>query len=357
MKIENKPLSDFFTFPSIKGITEQFIITHPGKIPVYGGRINESPVGFVADNLKFVKYFENCLAWNREGSIGYVFYHKHKFTTNDHHRPMILKNEYHDLLNLDYARIQIEITLLSQGFSWGKTASKQKIGDICIDIPYDNNNCIDYQAQLDYVEKYNVILETRKKLINYKIFLERTIIHFNHKYQLKEVFLGDDSFFQLSIGKRILKNNILSSGIPVYSANVNKPFGYIEKPNIESFNTDSLIWGIDGNFSWNYFTKNNIFATTDHCGRLIVKDEAILPECLFYLLRESANNYGFNRTFRASLINIRNVSVGIPIKNNKFDICAQEKIISAYKNIEMTKMKLLKLINLVIKPSVNILTI
>ena len=137
MKIENKPLSDFFTFPSIKGITEHFIITHPGKTPVYGGRINEWPVGFVADNLKSVKYFENCLAWNREGSIGYVFYHKHKFTTNDHHRPMILKNEYNGLLNLDYARIQIEMTLLSQGFSWGKTASKQKIGDICIDIPYD----------------------------------------------------------------------------------------------------------------------------------------------------------------------------------------------------------------------------
>ena len=89
MEFTNVTISKLFELPTIKGITKKFIKLHEGNIPVYGGKMKEEPIGYIEDSLKGVKYFENCLAWNREGSVGFVFWHKHKFTTNDHHRPLI----------------------------------------------------------------------------------------------------------------------------------------------------------------------------------------------------------------------------------------------------------------------------
>ena len=118
IKMIPTPLCDLFDFPSINGLTEDFIRRNPGNIPVYGGGMYEEPIGYIADNIAGVKYFENCLAWNREGSVGYVFYHKTKFSTNDHQRPLILKDDYKQSLDYDYLRIVLEQLLLSQGFAY-----------------------------------------------------------------------------------------------------------------------------------------------------------------------------------------------------------------------------------------------
>lgn len=36
--------------------------------------------GYVKDNLKEIKYFQNCLTWNSTGSIGKVHYRLVKFS-------------------------------------------------------------------------------------------------------------------------------------------------------------------------------------------------------------------------------------------------------------------------------------
>ncbi|KJV91574.1 type I restriction modification DNA specificity domain protein [Rickettsia bellii str. RML Mogi] len=102
-------------------------------------------------------YFENCLAWNREGSVGYVFYHKNKFTTNDHHRPMIIKEEYIQILDIEYMRYAIEKVLLSQGFKWSKTASKEKVANLSVSIPITSTGKFD-------IEKQKEIIATHKKI-------------------------------------------------------------------------------------------------------------------------------------------------------------------------------------------------
>ncbi len=151
---KNKPvifkefvISKIFDFPSIKGLTATFIQTNNGTIPVYGGRKEETPIGYIKDNLAGVKYFENCLSWNREGSVGFVFWHKHKFTTNDHHRPLTVKPEYEKVIDLNYMKFIIQEILFSQGFSWSKTASKDKVEQLTIKIPVDKKGNIDLLAQ------------------------------------------------------------------------------------------------------------------------------------------------------------------------------------------------------------------
>lgn len=157
------PMKKFFDFPTIKGVTEKFIRNHSGEIPVYGGRQFEEPVGKIGDKIVGIKYFENCLAWNREGSVGYVFYHDHKFTTNDHHRPMVLKDEYEDKISLRYVRLMLQKTLLSSdSFEWSKTASKEKVQVIKIPYPVDKRGEPDFIAQEEIanrMESYDSIIE------------------------------------------------------------------------------------------------------------------------------------------------------------------------------------------------------
>ena len=120
--------------------------------------------------MKNVKYFENCLAWNREGSVGYVFYHGHKFTTNDHHRPIIIKAEYRNTIDIEYMKHVIENVLLAQGFKWSKTASKEKVVKLSVKIPVTTAGEFDLQKQKEIAEKYRKIEEIKK---NIKIELEK----------------------------------------------------------------------------------------------------------------------------------------------------------------------------------------
>ena len=155
---------EIFDFPSIKGLTKQFIESHKGEIPVYGGRIKEESIGFIANNLPNVKYFDNCLAWNREGSVGYVFWHKHKFTTNDHHRPILVKKEYKGLLDLTFLKYEIQKVLMNEGFVWSKTASKEKVEKLLINIPINAKGEFDLSAQQQIAEKYRKIEQIKKSI-------------------------------------------------------------------------------------------------------------------------------------------------------------------------------------------------
>lgn len=59
--------------------------------------------------------------------------------------------------------------------------------------------------------------------------------------------LGDKSIFELKIGKRVLDSELHAQGkIPVYSANVLKPFGFIDKELLANYDKESVLWGIDG---------------------------------------------------------------------------------------------------------------
>lgn len=156
-------IGDIFELPSIKGVTKEFIQKNKGEIPVYGGKQLEEPIGYISQNLDNVKYFNNCLAWNRNGTTGYVFFHKHEFTTTDDHRPMFLKKEYENNINLEYARISIENILL-QRFSWNDKAGKDKVEKIAISIPTHPNGDFDLEAQQYIADKYKKIEEIKALL-------------------------------------------------------------------------------------------------------------------------------------------------------------------------------------------------
>lgn len=150
---------------------------------------------------------------------------------------------------------------------------------------------------------------------------------------MKMIELNDKKYFELFIGKRVLKSEVFNSegDIPVYSANVFQPFGYLLSSNITDFSKEYILWGIDGKFEFNYIKKNIVFATTDHCGAIKILDSKILPEYLLYQLELQSHILGYDRSLRPSLTLMKKVSVDVPVDiHNEFDINKQMEIIKRF---------------------------
>jgi len=204
------------------------------------------------------------------------------------------------------------------------------------------------QIELEIFEEDNIIdVNTFSELINN---MSETLSEFSsilkqetEKIEVnnfKEIQLSNSKHFELFIGKRIVKKDLIniSGNIPIYSANVKEPIGFHNKSNIADFNNNFVIWGIDGNFEFNYIQKNQPFVSTDHCGVIKILNDNILPEFLMIQLEKIKHKYGFDRGLRASLKNMSTVTVPIPYnEHNDIDINKQKEIVEIYKKVEEIK--------------------
>lgn len=175
-----------------------------------------------------------------------------------------------------------------------------------------------------------------------------------------KIDLSDENYFELFIGKRVLKKDFISStgDIPVYSANVKEPWGHLSDSNIDNFSNDFVLWGIDGNWEFNVMKKDNQFRTTDHCGAIRIKQNSISADYVFYYLNWMKAKEGLDRGLRASITNMNKLQIEFPVKvdddNNplkveiekedgskieifELDIQIQNEIAEFYKTFEEVK--------------------
>lgn len=169
---------------------------------------------------------------------------------------------------------------------------------------------------------------------------EKTIVYSMNK--IEELFqegyvksssshrISNTDIFKLSIGKRVLKNeiNLEKKGIPVYSANVFEPFGHIEKKLLKDFDTPSVLWGIDGDWMVNCLPENEPFYPTDHCGVLKIISDELQPKYVAWAIRKEGERVRFSRTNRASMDSMRGLSVKAPSKE------IQTALIKKVENLE-----------------------
>lgn len=155
--------------------------------------------------------------------------------------------------------------------------------------------------------------------------------------QFVNVSLGDEKLFEVQIGDRVLKKDSQEGDIPCISANVHEIFGYVTQSQIlgNDWSRPSIVWGVDGNFDWHLKEAGFRFHPTDHCGVLRIRDPNIDAEYLWHTLRATRERYDFDRTYRASLKNIVQVSVPVPVSNDgSFCPALQREIASKYREIE-----------------------
>lgn len=160
----------------------------------------------------------------------------------------------------------------------------------------------------------------------------------------REIGLESEDF-ELAIGRRRLKKDMVEAGIPVYSANPTAVFGYIPATEMgQDFDRPALLWGIDGTFDWGYVPAGLPFVATDHCGVLYVANDDIFPRYLYHELRATKDSYGFDRTYRANLENMQSmVKVRIPTdENGNLDLAAQERIAAKYDRVQSAQNQLIQ---------------
>ncbi len=141
---------------------------------------------------------------------------------------------------------------------------------------------------------------------------------FNQK-ESKQFKLSEKSYFDVFIGKRVLKEEIENNEgkIPVYSANVFEPFGKVKKSFIKDFSNPSILWGIDGDWMVSYISENQEFFPTDHCGVIRVLIDRVEAKFLAWILNKIGIEKNFSRTYRASTDRIKNLSFKFPIIKNQ----------------------------------------
>ncbi len=141
--------------------------------------------------------------------------------------------------------------------------------------------------------------------------------------------LSDKNFFDLSIGNRVLSDEVVENGsIPIYSANVFEEFGRIDKQNITDFSVPSILWGIDGDWMVNIMPADKPFYPTDHCGVLRIKTDDILPKYMALALQVEGEFERFSRSNRASTQRIANLIIQVP------SVSEQQKIVDEIEAID-----------------------
>lgn len=140
-----------------------------------------------------------------------------------------------------------------------------------------------------------------------------------------QVRLNDNNLFDISIGRRVLKSEIVKDGVyDVFSANVFETFGKTHHSVLSDFSKPSVLWGIDGDWMVNYQEAEKPFNPTDHCGVIRVLDETVVnPRYLVYPLLKAGEAERFSRSNRASTERVKALSIMLPNIDTQNEVARQ----------------------------------
>ena len=177
-------------------------------------------------------------------------------------------------------------------------------------------------------EEYNTIRmnieDYRKRIEDLFNDLEAIAAEGGHRLSL-----ANSDKFIVSIGQRVLNKELVENGsVPVYSANVLEPFGYVDELLITDFSLDSVLWGIDGDWLVSFMPKDNQFYPTDHCGVLRSKTDEVNIRYLAHILKSEGKKRGFSRNYRASIDRVKGITFYVP------DITKQNEVVERVEELE-----------------------
>jgi len=333
-----------------------YLEEHKGDFPVYSASLAK-PFGFV-DTFE---YDGRYLTWVMNGYGGRVQEISGRFSAN-RDRGVLVPRDPDRTPDLTYLRFAMEAQLMAAAVGRrvdGRLNEYTKLYpeaamEVLIRIPVTDEGSFDYQQMITTGDRLRRIELRQREVERAREMLERAAAVLEVPEPVRGLSLGDPAIFELSIGQRVLRTEHKETGVPVYSANALRPFGFVEHSNLSDFSRPSLLWGIDGNFDWNFVPSGVRFATTDHCGRLQIRDERINPEYVWSWLKFTRSRYGFDRVFRASLGNVKAVvsvmvptdSHGEPLLSLQQDLArefkdrerAQEKSLAALEDVLQARM-------------------
>ncbi len=362
--IELCKIFDFSVTSNGSILTKAFVDNHKGSIPVYGSTMEEKEVsyGFIENNLKGIKYFNDCLTINRNGSAGFLFFREGRFTINSDVTPLVLYKEFKDLIDLKYVKYALQPITIKE-FSHIKKAGKLRLSHIEIKIPIDAKGDYDIEKQKELALKYQELEEKKNVLLNKIECLKGTKIRFEDDFSGYR-YIDFNDLFRLSRGQIISKADINKNkgNYPVYSTQ-KEIFGFIK-----TYMQDGqfLLWNTDGLAG--YIRKaNGKFSYTNIVGIMIPTDKynmtTISLDYLKYYLepifrenrkgRMGINGKNEYTKLNSTMIKKLNLKIPVPVKEDgSFDLEKQKEIAQKYATIESIKRDLynqvLELTNIIV---------
>ena len=332
-------LEDIFDAPSItQGITKNFCQENKGDIPVFGSSKNKQEViGYIADKIKKIRYYKDCITYNRNGSVGYVFYRKGKFVANEDTRVLILKDYFKDNVLYDYLKYVLEI-ILRRNFNYSNKAGINKVMQLEVVIP-------SIETQNVIISKLDLIKEVKEKIILYasKMTLSKVVIDPEDGVCFATVKIGE--IFDIVKGKSKYTKSYMNKHkgeYPVYSSQTSDE-GVIASIDSYDYNCKCLTWTTDGTYVGTVFLRDGKFSMTTHCGALFLKNE-FKNKISFEYMQTILNNIlplnkeGEGSNKRLGVNKIEKIEIDIPIDSKKiFDIEKQKQTAEKYSKIEEIK--------------------
>lgn len=237
-----------------------------------------------------------------------------------------------------WSNIYYKWVLITRGGSSQPNINAQQFGAFKIPLPP-----LDKGIQQKIVSECEVIdrvfEQMNKSILSIEAHIQQ-IINEAQSHAHNAVRLSRTDLFQISIGRRVLKSELVKDGTyDVFSANVFTPFGKTNHSVLSNFSKPSVLWGIDGDWMVNYIDSNKLFNPTDHCGVIRVLDENIVvPRYLVYPLLKAGEDERFSRANRASTERIKALTLLLPdidIQRTAADRIAQLEIEMAACRVKM----------------------
>lgn len=292
-------------------ISHDDIQNNQGDYPVYSSQTKNNGV---MGKINTFDFEGDYVTWTTDGVYaGTCFYRTGKFNCTNVCGTLKIKDDKTNIIKYYY--LSLILNTVTENYvikSANPKLMNNKMAEIKIPIPP-----IDIQEKIikeceeidNEINQANTTIETTKQQIE-QLF-EQSL-----KQPLTAIRLNSADKFDISIGRRVLVTEVSTKPqanfLPVFSANVFEPFGFIEKDLLQDFSLPSVLWGIDGDWLVNYIDENQPFYPTDHCGVIRVKTDDINAKYLSFVLRKVGTEQRFSRSYRASTERIKALILHLP---------------------------------------------
>lgn len=344
IKYATIPLIDIFTIGrGLPKYTKAYADKHKGKYPVYSSKTDDDGVFATIDTFDYDGEF---LTWSTDGYAGVPAYRKGKFSCTDHCGILILKQGF-DNIYMPYVRYQIDFRKLRLGYGNQRVKVNQvKNSNMYVKIPLDDEGDFDMQMQKELAEKYEMV-EEQKAIIKQKAEKLKDIVvriekNCNIKYvPFEQIFLSIERG-KSKYTKSYCNNN--SGGYPVYSADNDKPLGYM---NSYDYDGDFLTISINGIAGKITIFSEKFSANADRvvCIPREEVDITYVRHVAEPILRNSIKgrkgDLGKNEFSKLTPNMIKKSLIPIPVlEDETFDLEAQKQLALKYQQIEDIKRNL-----------------
>ena len=368
-KIIERKLGDIINFEGSRTnnsqFTKTFINNHKGDVPVYGASLEENEVsyGYVADNLPGIKYFNDCLTWNIDGSIG-IFYRKGHFTLSEKVIPLVLFDEVRPFIDLDYLKFAIIFSPEFSSFSFSRKAGNGQLKNLRLLIPI-KNNAYDLEEQKRLAGIYSEIENQRQRLLNRVYEIQELLIHIDREDGIRYEIISLNDIIIHNNGNAAYTKTWCQNhkgNYPLYSANNNEPIAFIDNFDYEG---EYLTYSKNGCAGYITIIDGCFSVNGDRCVITIndkYKDAINLLYLKYYLeplFRKNKKGrlgaFGKNEFTKLNSTMIKNLNIQIPIpltNDGSYDMKKQNEIAERYKQIAEIKQGLIDKIQSLISISV-----